>query len=107
VVYEFAHCLVRWRFSRHNLVDLTSRIKGLRKTISEDTGTAIQVLQFLQSLESSIPNTEMVCMMMLTVPVTLSKFSKLKYCKTVLFPDNCSTKEAGRTGPFSVHQEKN
>ena len=41
--------------------DITlSGIKGSRSTISEDSVTAFQVLQFLKPVESSIPNTEMV-----------------------------------------------
>jgi hypothetical protein len=60
IVHEYAQLLVRWRVGRQNVVNLSSEIKVLRKTISEDTGTAIQALQFLKSLGSPIPNAEMV-----------------------------------------------
>jgi hypothetical protein len=41
-----------------NSMDLFSKHRVLQEVISEDIGTALQALQFIKSLESSFPNTD-------------------------------------------------
>jgi hypothetical protein len=56
--------------------------------IPKGTDTALQALQYVKSLDGSIPNTEITYRIMLTVPVTVASaeqsFSKLKIIKNYL-----------------------
>lgn len=54
-----------------NSVDPFSKHRVLQEVISEDVGTTFQTLQFIKSLESSFPNTDIPCWIVSRAQVTV------------------------------------
>jgi predicted small integral membrane protein len=82
-------------------VDLFCELGVLREIVPEGSDTALQALKHVKSLDGSFPNKEITYRIMLTAPVTVAKFSRLKIIKNNLRTTMTQERLGGRA-PLSI-----